>query len=260
MKHFKFINYPQGCLKKLKTVYFGSGSWALDSTAKAISRQNAACFRDNPGIDIILEGHCDKEEYKGPASRIGQKRAEAVRDYLVQVGVDKNRLEIKDRGAAMPVDPGDGKDAFAKNRRVELIPELDPGDCNGEDACGRKEGGAGCENGETCQTGECSGCEQCDADDICIKKEDDCIPIDKCDNDDGCDDDDNGDCENCDTVDDGCPDCEEEDGCDLDELCDGCDNDEDFPIECGIMEIIPIPDCSGNETETPDNGGGGQSA
>lgn len=296
MKHFKFINYPQGCLKKLKTVYFGSGSWALDSLAKAVLRQNATCLRDNPEADIIVEGHCDKKEFAGPDRNLGRKRAEAVVDYLVQLGVGKDRFKIKDRGESMPTDPGDSQDALAKNRRVELIPELEAGGCDG------------CEKCERDSEPDCNGeeipeeCYYCDKDDGCpdCEKEDDCSPDEVCDD---CEDD--GDCDNCDAEDDDtscesecepdCPNdsgpgCEEEDLCGLDEICEGCDEDGGCPGDgggppcgesgppqpppgcefcegegpsfpgCGIMDIIPIPDCRGDESGTPDDGGGGQSA
>jgi hypothetical protein len=280
MKHFKFINYPQDCLKSLKTVYFGSGSWALDSTARAVLRQNAACLRDNPDIDIILEGHCDKEESKGPEPHIGKKRAEAVKDYLVKLGVKKNRFEIEDRGATMPIDPGDGKTALARNRRVEFILKYKIDDCNGEDACGRKENGDGCEKCDRESQPDCNGKDKpddCFYEEECGKKEGECTPDEVCDDcDDDCEDcyDDDGDCDYCDK-DDGSPNCEEKDGCGLDEVCQDCDNDEDCPNDsgpcgeggppppppgCGIMEIIPFPECRGDESRTPHNGGKGQSA
>lgn len=286
MKHFKFINYPQDCLKSLKTVYFGPGSWVLNANAKAVLRQNAACLRDNPGIDIILEGHCDKEESRGPDPYPGKKRAEMVMDYLVQLGVDKNRLEVEDRGASIPIDHRENETAFAKNRRVEFIPKFKIDDCNGEDACGRKEDGDGCEKCDRDSQPDCNGKDKpddCFYEEKCGEKEKECIPDEVCDD---CHDD--GDCDYCDK-DDGCPDCEEAAGCGSDEVCQGCDNDEDCPDgsarcgeggpppqephceycdgegppeppECGIMDIIPFPDCRGDESSTPDNGGGGQSA
>lgn len=267
MKHFKFINYPKDCLKSLKTVYFGSGNWALDSTAKAVLRQNAACLSDNPGIDIILEGHCDKEESIGLEPQIGKKRAEAVKDYLVKLGVKKNRFEIEDRGATMPISPGDDKTALAKNRRVEFILKYKIDNCNSDDHCNRENNCDGCEKcdgdtdpgcdncdiDDTCQTDECIGCEQCDADDICINSEPDCIPDETCDNDDDC-----GYCDKDEDI----PDCNSKDKPEppLPEPP-VCEHEEDAcPVECGIMEISPFPECRGDESRTPHNGGKGQSA
>jgi len=207
MKHFKFFDQAQDCLQTLKTVYFGPGSWALDAAAKAVLRQNADCLRDNPGIGIILEGHCDKEEANAPGFHPGKMRAEAVRDYLVQLGVDKNRLQPEDRGAFLPKDTGDGEHALAKNRRVELIPKLEIEDCNGEDTCDNEDDG-----------------------------------------------------------DDGCPDhggspCGESEPPEPTPGCEYCDGEVPSLPDCGIMEILPVPDCLSDETSPPPKeGGGGQSA
>lgn len=270
MKHFKFINYPQDCLKSLKTVHFGSGSWVLDPAAKAVIRQNAACLRDNPGIGIILQGHCDIEESNGPDPNIGRKRAEAVRDYLVQLGVQKKRLAVEDRGATTPVDPGLNEAAFAKNRRVEFIPKFEINDCNGEDSCGWKDNGddrnkCDSETDPDCSGKETPGCffnDDCNGDDSrnCGKKEADCTPDEVCDDcDDDCDDncndcDNDGECDYCEN-DDGCPDCEE-DMCGANEICKDCADDEGCPDngdpscgESGPPE--PSPDCEFCDGEGP---------
>ncbi|HWB58869.1 MAG TPA: OmpA family protein [Chthoniobacteraceae bacterium] len=69
---------------------------------------------------IIIGGFTDERGTAEYNRGLGERRAEAVRNYLAQHGADGNRIQTVSFGAEMPVDPGSGEAAWAKNRRAEF--------------------------------------------------------------------------------------------------------------------------------------------
>lgn len=105
----------------LGTVYFGYDSFALDDAALAVLAENAAWLRTNPRFDVIVEGHCDDRGSTEYNLALGSKRANAIRDHLVRLGVDVSRVGTKSFGEEKPAVSGTGEDVWAKNRRAEFI-------------------------------------------------------------------------------------------------------------------------------------------
>jgi peptidoglycan-associated lipoprotein len=68
----------------------------------------------------MLEGHCDERGTVEYNLSLGEKRAKAVKDYLVGLGISADRLSIISYGKERPADPGHNEEAWAKNRRVEF--------------------------------------------------------------------------------------------------------------------------------------------
>ncbi len=64
-----------------------------------------------------IEGNCDERGTVEYNLALGQKRADAAKAYLVNLGVDGKRLETVSYGKEKPVDPGHNEEAWAKNRR-----------------------------------------------------------------------------------------------------------------------------------------------
>lgn len=104
----------------LRTVYFALDSWALDEDAHAVLDFDAKVLRDNPGLVVRIEGHCDERGTVEYNISLGQKRADAVRDYLVGAGVAENRLSTLSYGKERPAVDGHDEAAWAKNRRSEF--------------------------------------------------------------------------------------------------------------------------------------------
>ncbi len=108
----------------LQTVYFAFDSYELDETAREALRRNARWLLDNPGRKIIVEGHCDERGTLEYNLALGERRAAAVRDYLVSLGVDARRVRIVSYGEERPADPGHTEEAWSRNRRAEFRFEL----------------------------------------------------------------------------------------------------------------------------------------
>jgi peptidoglycan-associated lipoprotein len=104
----------------LRTVYFELDSWSLDEAAHAALDNNAKVLRDNAGMNVRVEGHCDERGTVEYNISLGQKRADSVRDYLVGAGVAVNRLSTISYGKERPASDGHDEAAWSRNRRVEF--------------------------------------------------------------------------------------------------------------------------------------------
>jgi peptidoglycan-associated lipoprotein len=112
---------PGGADKiKLNRIYFDYDKYNLDDDAITILAENAAVLMDNPSIKIRIEGHCDSRGTEDYNLALGEKRALAARDYLVNFGIAQSRISVISYGEERPVDPAENENAWAKNRRSEF--------------------------------------------------------------------------------------------------------------------------------------------
>lgn len=104
----------------LKTIYFALDSYLLDDAARAGLDANAKILRDNAALRLKIEGYCDERGTVEYNEALGQKRADAVREYLIGSGVSGDRLTAVTLGEEFPVDDGHDESAWARNRRAEF--------------------------------------------------------------------------------------------------------------------------------------------
>lgn len=106
---------------ELRTVFFDYDSDQLTGEATSILDQNFSWLQANPSAEIQLGGHCDARGSTEYNLNLGDRRAKAVMAYLVGKGINAQRLHTISYGEENPAVPGDGEDAYAKNRRVEFL-------------------------------------------------------------------------------------------------------------------------------------------
>jgi len=111
---------PAGMVKELQMVHFAFDSYALSPEAKRILDENAKFILAHPELQILVEGHCDERGTQEYNLNLGQKRADAVREYLISKGVPPDQLHTISYGEERPLDPGHNEAAWAKNRRVQF--------------------------------------------------------------------------------------------------------------------------------------------
>ena len=111
---------PDVKMQTLATVYFDFDSSALNDAAKQTLQKNFEILRDETSVSVKLEGNSDERGSTQYNVALGQRRAQAVKDFLVTLGIPGTRLEPVSFGKEKPVDPGHDEAAWAKNRRVEL--------------------------------------------------------------------------------------------------------------------------------------------
>ena len=105
----------------LGRIYFDFDQAVITPVSKDTLAKNAAYMKDNPGARIRIEGHCDERGTTEYNLGLGDKRAKAAFQYLMDVGVDPNRMTVVSYGEEMPLDPAHNEDAWSKNRRAEFI-------------------------------------------------------------------------------------------------------------------------------------------
>jgi outer membrane protein OmpA-like peptidoglycan-associated protein len=105
----------------LRTVSFAPGSAEIDAGSAIVLDVAAGEILARTGVRIRIEGHTDGVGSPESNEALSQRRAEAVRRYLVRKGVAPQRLETRARGASSPVASNETEEGRARNRRVELV-------------------------------------------------------------------------------------------------------------------------------------------
>lgn len=100
---------------------FAFDEWTLSSAARQTLDANAKLLRDNANVTLTIEGHCDERGTVEYNLALGQRRAEAARDYLIAAGIAGDRLHTVSYGKERPFDSGHGEPAWAKNRRAHFV-------------------------------------------------------------------------------------------------------------------------------------------
>jgi peptidoglycan-associated lipoprotein len=78
-------------------------------------------LRQNPIVRVSVEGHADERGTREYNQALGERRAQAARDYLLGLGISPARLLVVSWGKERPLDPGSGEQAWARNRRAVSI-------------------------------------------------------------------------------------------------------------------------------------------
>lgn len=102
-----------------RTVYFAFNEYTIASDSQSILDNNIAKLR-NGSQAIRVEGHADERGTREYNLALGERRANAVVQYLVANGIAKSRIETISYGKERPADAGHDETAWAKNRRAEL--------------------------------------------------------------------------------------------------------------------------------------------
>lgn len=103
------------------TVYFAGSSHGIDAAGQATLAAQATWLRAHPEVRARIEGHADERTPRDYALAIGERRASAVRDFLVLQGVPDAQLTIISWGKERPAVAGTSEMALALNRRVSTV-------------------------------------------------------------------------------------------------------------------------------------------
>ncbi|MDC1382450.1 peptidoglycan-associated lipoprotein Pal [Candidatus Puniceispirillum sp.] len=103
------------------TVYFGFDSSELDADSLIMLDRQAAFLNVNPTLVVIVEGHADERGTREYNLALGDRRAVAVRDYLLAKGLNSARIRTVSYGKERPVIEGSNDTAWSKNRRASTV-------------------------------------------------------------------------------------------------------------------------------------------
>ena len=102
-------------------VFFATNESILTTRSRDTLRKQAAWLRKNPSINVVLEGHADERGTREYNLALGERRANAAKDYLMTYGVSSNRISVISYGKERPVDSGSNPLAWSKNRRAVTV-------------------------------------------------------------------------------------------------------------------------------------------
>ena len=111
-----------GKIDGLVTVRFGYDKSNLDSAARKDIATNVQWMKANAAVKVQIEGHCDSRGTIEYNVALGERRANAVKAYMVSLGIPSDRLSVISYGKEKPVEMGDSESAWAKNRRANFVP------------------------------------------------------------------------------------------------------------------------------------------
>ena len=115
---YSYDTDPKTALIKVgDRVLFGYDSSELDDDDTSVLDNQAKFLNQNPSLKVTIEGHCDERGTREYNLALGEKRASAVKDYLISVGINSERVSVVSYGKERPQVLGSNKAAWSMNRR-----------------------------------------------------------------------------------------------------------------------------------------------
>ena len=102
-------------------VFFATNESILTTASRETLRAQAAWLRKNTNINVVLEGHADERGTREYNLALGERRANAAKDYLMTYGVSSSRISVLSYGKERPVDSGSNQLSWSKNRRSVTV-------------------------------------------------------------------------------------------------------------------------------------------
>ncbi len=102
-------------------VFFATNESVLTTASRETLRKQAAWLRKNSDVTVVLEGHADERGTREYNLALGERRANAAKDYLMTYGISSDRISVLSYGKERPVDSGSNPLAWSKNRRSVTV-------------------------------------------------------------------------------------------------------------------------------------------
>ena len=104
-----------------ENIHFAFDSSVLSDQAQWSLTRKAEYLRTNLGVRVFVEGHCDERGTDAYNKALGERRAEAVKNFLINLGISADRLSTISYGEALPIAMGQNEASWAKNRRAQFV-------------------------------------------------------------------------------------------------------------------------------------------
>ena len=102
-------------------VFFATNKSSLTTASRATLRKQATFLRKNKKLNVTIEGHADERGTREYNLALGERRANAAKDYLMTYGISSDRITVLSYGKERPVDSGSNPLAWSKNRRSVTV-------------------------------------------------------------------------------------------------------------------------------------------
>jgi peptidoglycan-associated lipoprotein len=113
-----------GAQRPFDPIFFGFDQYNVGAEERTKLQSVASFLNDNPNVRILIEGYCDWKGTPAYNKSLGDRRATSVKDYLVDLGVDDNRIEILSMGDEMATPDADPTTSGLE-RKAQLIVRRD---------------------------------------------------------------------------------------------------------------------------------------
>ena len=112
------MSYQQELVAKVgDRIFFNFNAYALRADAQKTLQAQAKWLKEQPSLSVTIEGHCDERGTREYNLALGERRANAVKSYLVALGVSANRITTISYGEERPAALGHKESAWTQNRR-----------------------------------------------------------------------------------------------------------------------------------------------
>jgi len=105
----------------LRDIYFDYDSFDLDDTSRQTLQENATWLKDHSDVRVEIEGHCDNRGTVEYNLALGAKRAAAAKNYLVALGISRDRMTTISYGEELPLCYEETEECWSRNRRVHFV-------------------------------------------------------------------------------------------------------------------------------------------
>src|SRR3546814_7948221 len=102
-------------------IFFDFDQYNVDAEDQATLRSQAQWLQRNPAVRVTLEGHADERGTRDSNIALGERRANAAKNYLASLGIDPSRLNVISYGKERPAALGSNEEAWAQNRRAVTV-------------------------------------------------------------------------------------------------------------------------------------------
>ena len=102
-------------------LFFATNETILTTASRETLRKQAAWLRQNSDVTVVVEGHADERGTREYNLALGERRANAAKDYLMTYGVSSDRIKVLSYGKERPVDSGSNPLSWSKNRRSVTV-------------------------------------------------------------------------------------------------------------------------------------------
>ena len=102
-------------------VFFATNESILTTRSRDTLRKQATWLRENSNVNVVIEGHADERGTREYNLALGERRANAAKDYLITYGISADRISVISYGKERPVDPGSNPLSWSKNRRSVTV-------------------------------------------------------------------------------------------------------------------------------------------
>ncbi|BAV65033.1 peptidoglycan-associated lipoprotein Pal [Sphingobium cloacae] len=102
-------------------IFFGLDQYDVDAEDQATLQSQAAWLQQNPNVRVTIEGHADERGTRDYNIALGERRANAAKNYLASLGIDPGRITTVSYGKERPAALGSDESAWAQNRRAVTV-------------------------------------------------------------------------------------------------------------------------------------------